>query len=496
MAYSSLETTEALRWIARGQGGDFHLSPKDSAYPSSSVTYMSASRPPTNFVPFVISMFNVETEEASYPLNLMVNPSDIQYGNSKSVQSVYTRKGWVSTYWGSQLRTMTVSGSSAGFYYNPSQVISAAQGLGIAAGGLSNYSRRSSIGFANLLALVSYYKRNGAYFLEDVSEQTYWKDGTSRVINVMDFVMISYDGTDHVGAFNTFTVNDDSSNPFKIEYNFEFVVAGLRGEKFDGHLRKANNERNGKVEVSIQGDDMELTKTVQMDAEELNEYFKVPEPPVSQSYEYEYTSLEAYDEALYSVDTPDTSGRDYWIDSKGVRHAVAEVPDGTIKVTRGGHDGEGHDGKIDYRTGSGQIRAFSAGVISHIGVAGDGEYYVRMRTTVMNNGVPTPAYVRYYHLDPGTIASYSVGTSVPAGAYLGTERYVGSVKYPPHCDFEVRVINEGSSSWQNSSRIDASQYFYAGVQRLASMSAFPDGSTTNDYQNEVHKHGQKRTAGS
>jgi len=494
MPYSHLETTEALRWLAEHQGGDFHLDPSSSAYPSASTIYMSAVRAPANFVPFVISLYNIETGEARFPLNLMVNPTDIQYGHGKSVQNVYTRKGWVSTYWGSQLRTMTVSGSSAGFYYNPNQIISTVQGLGIAVGGLSNYNRKNSIAYANLLALVSYYKRNAAYFLSGVSDQTYWKDGTSRVINVMDFVMISYDGTDHLGGFNTFTLNDEATNPYRIEYNFEFVVAGIVGDKFDGHLRRENNDVNGKVEISVQGADMELTKTVTMNADELNQYFNVPRTPVSRSYEYEYGNVEAENEYVYSTDTPDSQTRSYYVDSNGVRHEVADVPDGTVRVTRGAHDSEGHDGKVDYRTGSGQIRALSSGVVSYVGMAGDGEYYVLVRTQAEVNGVMRDAYVRYYHLDPMTLGNLFVGTPVQAGSYLGSERYSGS-NYAPHCDLEVRVINGGNPSWDNSSRIDASQYFYDGVDRLGSMSSFPDGSTTNDYQTEVHKHGKKRTAG-
>jgi len=100
-----------------------------------------------------------------------------------------------------------------------------------------------------------------------------WGDGTSRVINVMDFVMVSYDGTDHIGAFNSFTINESATMPYRIPYNFEFIVAGVRGDSFDGHLRKANNDSSGSVQVSIQGDDMELTKTVRMDEKSLNKYF-------------------------------------------------------------------------------------------------------------------------------------------------------------------------------------------------------------------------------
>jgi hypothetical protein len=276
MIVDPIGTTDALRGLVKMQGGDYHTDPTSTTYPSSSTTYMTAVHTPANYVPFSISMYNVQNDEIRYSLDLMVNPSDIQFGHSQAFQNVYTRKGWVSTYWGNQLRTITVSGSSAGFYYNPNQVKSTVDGLKIHTGGLSNYNRRNSLAFANLFALISFFKRNGAYFLNDVADQTFWKDGTSRVINVMDFVMISYDGTDHLGGFNSFTIDDNALNPYRISYNFDFVVAGLRGDPFDGHLRKDNNDLNPRVEVSLQGDDMELTKTVRMDENELNKYYKMP----------------------------------------------------------------------------------------------------------------------------------------------------------------------------------------------------------------------------
>jgi len=268
--------------LIQSQGGDFHLDPAGRTYPTTSTTYMGAARPPANYIPFVISLYNVEKDEALYPLNLMVNPTDIQYGQVKSVQNAYTRKGWVTTYWGSQLRTMTVSGSSAGFYYNPNKVRETVEGLRVQNVGLTNYSRRNSIGFANLLTLISFFKRNGAWFLSATGDQTYWRDGTSRVIHVMDFVMVSYDGADHVGSFSTFTIDDNASNPYRISYNFEFVVAGLRGDFFDGHLHKADNADDPKVEVSIQGDNMGLVKTARMNVKELNKDFAITEliPPM------------------------------------------------------------------------------------------------------------------------------------------------------------------------------------------------------------------------
>lgn len=312
-----LQTTESLKGLIKSQGGDFHTDPADTTYPSYSGTFISAMRPPPNYIPFVISLYNVETGEARYPLTLMVNPTDIQYGHTHAVQNAYTRRSWVTTYWGQQLQTLTVSGSSAGFYYNPNQVMNTVRGLRIRNGGLTNYNRRNSLEFANLLALVSFFKRNGSYFLTDNADQTLWNDGTSRVINVMDFVMISYDGADHVGSFNTFTLDDNANMPYRINYNFEFVVAGFRGDFLDGHLRKDENDKIGSVQVSIQGDDMELTKTARMDEQELNDYFKLP------SISYSVENEDAVGSPSYSLANPntDSSGSTYSVGLKFVLRA-------------------------------------------------------------------------------------------------------------------------------------------------------------------------------
>ena len=488
-----LDTTESLKGLIKDQGGDFHTDPPNQTYPSYSSTYMSASRAPANYHPFVLSLFNVESGEARYPLSLMINPTDIQYGNSQAIQNAYMRKGWVSTYWGNQLRTLTVSGSTAGFYYNPNEVQNTARGLQVRAGGLSNYNRRNSLAFANLLALIALYKRNGAYFLRDTADQTLWNDGTSRVINVMDFVMVSYDGTDHLGGFNSFTIDDKASTPYRVLYNFEFVVAGVRGDTFDGHLRKGDNDRAGSVQVSIQGEDMELTKTLRMNEEELNDYYKMSAIPQFSSTEYSYDELERLDELNLSLDEPwGNDKRGYYIDSKGVNRPVAVVPDNTTKVTRGGLDEEDHGGKIDYRTGTGQIRALSDGRVISTALAGDGEYYVLTRTKVNYNGVMVDAYVRYYHMDPLSISGLTAGSTIGAGTFLGSERYTGS-DYPPHCDLEVRIIDPANPGYSAAFRIDATNYFNQGTKTLGAMATYPDGGQQKDYGTIVYKHGEKGT---
>jgi hypothetical protein len=488
MSVNPYETTISLDGLAKVQGGDYHLSPSNNTYPSTSSTYMSAARTPTNYIPFVISLYKIDTDEALYPLNLMVNPNDIQYGHGKVVQGSYTRKGWVSSYWGSQMRTLTVSGNSAGFYYNPNQVMSTVDGLKIKSGGLTNYSRRNSIAFANLLALISYYKRNGAFFLKDTAEQTYWRDGTSRVIHVMDMVMVSYDQTDFIGSFNTFTLNDTAANPYRIEYNFEFIVGGIRGDKVEGHIHMADNDSNPKVEISLQGDDMELTKTTRMDEEELNQYFMMPNIPPS-GISATYSDQEALDEE--SLNPPPPA-------SQSLQKQLSKWPPNSFVITAGGGANNDHGSdrpeKADFVTSSGQIRSFSDGVVTQVvkspGVYG-GFNYITVSTQTEYNGEIIPVYVRYFHVDPETMADLQPGDEIHVGDYLGNLGNDAG-KYDYHCDFAVVDARVPFVSWSDAKFIDCTDFINDGVEKLHEMSATDP--ELSDYQNTIYKYGKKKTA--
>ena len=478
MSLNSNPTTSAFRDMVPRVGGGFHLS-NNTYYPLSSSSYVTAINNPDGYKPFEVSIYNKEKDIEEVTLTLMVNPTDISIGQVFVSNSAYTRKGWLPTLWGRQQSTITGNGKTSGFYYD-SNVAQITNGIfSEKHEGLVNSKRRDTLPFINLLTLISMYKNNGNYFLNTPADQTYYRDGTSRVITVMDSIKISYDDSEYIGSFSTFTVNDTGDKPYNIDYNFEFIVSGLRGDKIDGHLRQGDNDLNPSVEISIQGQDTSFIKTVRMSEEELNKHYKI-DPKVQYSQmSYNYEEFELYDEQDYYNPVPNSSG--YWDTPEG-RAKVSPVPPDTIRVARGGLDGEGHDGKIDYRTSSGEIRSLTEGVIFQ-----KAWNFIVVKSKVVDNGKVRDAYVRYYHIDSESMTSLPVGTEIRPGDLLGSEG-TDNGKYPPHCDFEVRAFDGASLNnvqYKDAERIDATTVFNTGVNRLKEA-----GNT--DYQKTEYKHGNKK----
>jgi hypothetical protein len=274
MPYTDVRNTiDAITALIQKEGGDLHFQDKASIYTFSD--WVTANSIPADFIPFSISLYDIELNSDLISLTMMINPKDILYGQSHVFNNSYTREGWVTSLWGNQQLTITGSGVTAGFYYSTQT----------AQGGLTNFYRKNSISFLNLLSIVSFFKNNGYYFMDGEENPTIFKDGTSRVINVMDIIRVSYDGSDYLGSFNSFTLIDDALSPYKMEYNFEFVVSsfGTDLQGIEGHVKRNGNETSNTITVAIQGKNTNLNTVIGMDATELNAYFPPePEPDVEQ----------------------------------------------------------------------------------------------------------------------------------------------------------------------------------------------------------------------
>jgi len=295
--------------------------------------WLSAARIPADFIPCSISMIDSVTRKDKMPsLVMMINPKDFTVSQSFVSNSANTRKGWINTLWGNQQATISASGMTAGFYYVY------ANGFG----GISNFSRKNSVSFFNLLAIMTLFKNNGYYYMDGQENPTLFSNvgsslsksadfrnmydyvgnslgagsdfittgtynranessstslGGSRVINVMDIIKISYDGSDYIGNFTTFSLSDVADNPYRMEYNFEFSVSifGSDPNSIDGHIEMNNNSGSDKIVVAIQGRNTHFDETVGMDETELKnnfppekapekEYFLDPTNPINKDY--------------------------------------------------------------------------------------------------------------------------------------------------------------------------------------------------------------------
>jgi murein DD-endopeptidase MepM/ murein hydrolase activator NlpD len=450
-------TLDVLDNLFANQGGAlFFNTVQDGILVRDTSNYKTAAKIPTDYKEFSISIYNVATDKDVSKLILYVNPKDLAIGQLHVFNSAYTRRGWVNTAWGNQQATLSASGVSSGFYfYDGSR------------GGVTNYSRRKSPSFINIFDVVAMFKNNGWYFLNGVTNPSLFKDGTSRVISVMDCIKIEYDGSTYIGSFDTLTLNDVAEKPYNMEYSFEFVVSsfGTDLQGVDGHLSRDNNKSDNEVKVAIQGFNIGFKTVIGLDAEENNKYFppdSIPEPSL-----YDYKIDELREELDYYSKSGETS--------------VVAIPEGVFKVTRGWIDGETHGGKCDFRTHTGYVYAATEGEVYKVRksyVKGGSNYII-----VKSDWGGTPIYVRYYHLNTDSI-SLNPGDYVVVGERIGREGTDGGA-YPQHCDFEVKKIVGTNPDYVDCQRIECSPILDAMWNKLHSLADIPEYS---DFKTLVNKH--------
>ena len=206
------------------QGGGFVVAPGGNTIDSSLDETATAALP--ELKKFTLSIYNQQSDADVFTLIFMVNPTDVTIGQTFISGDSYTREGWVSSLWGRGQPTILANGSTAAFY--------------VGGKGLTSLSRGSSLSFRNFMSILGMFKNNGYYFLSGTENKDLFDAvgvNRGRVISVMDLIKISYDGVDYIGSFNTFTIDETAEAPFRFNYNFEFIVSGLKGEWVDGHLK-------------------------------------------------------------------------------------------------------------------------------------------------------------------------------------------------------------------------------------------------------------------
>jgi hypothetical protein len=258
-----VNTVTALSELTKRQGGSLFFQSEDSL--ANFKNWVAAVRLPADYKPFIISIYDTDKKKDVVTLYMMVNPHDITFGQTFNASNVYTRVGWISSLWGNNQATITANGSTAGFYYvTPNYE-----------GGITNFNRKRSVSFMNFMSVISLFRNNGRYYMDPIENPNLYKDGHSRVINVMDTVKISYDGSDYFGSFATLSLNDIAETPYRMEYTIEFMIAcfGPDFDKIDGHVKKNGNEASNKIKYAIQGQNTDFDEVVQMNKTELNTWF-------------------------------------------------------------------------------------------------------------------------------------------------------------------------------------------------------------------------------
>jgi hypothetical protein len=415
-------TKEVLSALKERQGGSlFFNSVVNSTLETDTTDLRTAAKIPTDHKEFTISIYNSYLCTDIVSLTLFINPRDMTIGQQQVVGNTYTRRGWVNSAWGNQQPTISASGVSSAFYFYSN-----------GKGGLTNKYRRGSPSFVNIIDIAGLFKNNGWYFLDGASNPSLFKDGSSRVINVMDSIKIEYDGSTYIGSFSTFTLNDLATSPYKMEYSFEFIVAsfGIIYPDAEGHVSMEGNYLDNQVHLALQGENIGFTPILGLDENELNTYF--PADEVKDPTLYDYSVRETKDERTFFSNSSET--------------AVAPIAKGIFRITRGWRDGEPHgdpNNKCDFRTHTGTVYSATDGTVwktQRSSLYGGANYII-----VSTNFRGTPIYVRYYHLSMDSIRLI-VGQDVKIGDVIGHEGTDNGM-YPQHCDFGARIISPVSPNY-------------------------------------------------
>lgn len=143
----------------------------------------------------------------SQPLYLFINPNSWQRNSNKILAKNYIRNGIKTERWGEELEQISASGTCAAFYTQET--------------GLTRFYRNQTPGFRNLLELIQVYRNNGCIYGRGYKGNDKSPSSNNRILDV-GFVEILYGYELFRGTFDSFTLTEDASKPFNVEYSFTF----------------------------------------------------------------------------------------------------------------------------------------------------------------------------------------------------------------------------------------------------------------------------------
>lgn len=466
-------TDKVIRDMHERQGGNLFF--YHDQFISDFDKWITAVKIPKDYIPLKIYIRGAtEVNRYKSMLILMVNPSELNRAHTHEFDGAFVRKGWVITPWGSQVPTLSVSGTTAGFYWQ----------YGSNRGGLTNFNRKKTPAFINLMSLIAMYRNNGCHYMDSDQNPNMLPNsgGVSPNINVIDTVGIEYDGVEYEGSFDSLNIKDSNERPYLMEYGFEFSVLRKTGEpiNIDGHICRDGNERSKEISISLQGHKLDLEERVGMDVDKYDLYGKIS------------NDADRAAEAREKRKSKEDEEEKDWTREKRIE-GVVTVPDRTIRVSRGWLDRQQHPTEpfaCDYRPARsryhanlgggdgrlGPVLSLTEGRIFGVSYSSEkgGRNWVKIVSTkqeLINSvgrdlegavndflGSSYGVMIWYNHIDNNpngrnVIEPFEVrqdllnrGTphrSVSQGQLLGFEGTDGGAFYP-HIHLEWRIINNGN----------------------------------------------------
>jgi hypothetical protein len=160
----------------------------------------------------------LDTIKNTPPLQLLVNPQSFKLSSEKIISDGgFTREGPIIEHWGEQQDKLEASGKLAAFMAidaNPP----AANGPTGGGPGLTRVARNYSASYQNFLSLYLLYRNNGGLYVKGL------EDNLLTRLSLVGSIYIYYDSVLYIGSFDSFSITETDSNPYSLEYSFQFTV--------------------------------------------------------------------------------------------------------------------------------------------------------------------------------------------------------------------------------------------------------------------------------
>lgn len=170
-------------------------------------------------------------------IEMYVNPNQISYHYNKDISQVRTKGGYILQYWGPQLTTMTLSGTTATSgieginvlmdIYNAEQVAFDAYALYLAANNQQEVLAASVSGEPSVLESPEQFIT--ALLGGSQSNFSLAAAETPNLAQLAFSIEMYYSGKVYRGYFKSFTIEERADNVGMFDYNIEFTVTQERG---------------------------------------------------------------------------------------------------------------------------------------------------------------------------------------------------------------------------------------------------------------------------
>ena len=158
------------------------------------------------------------------PLVMYINPSEFSVSYSHIIDDGNkTRDGYTIEHWGLDQPSISASGLIGATYIDK-------QGAnGRRAGGITRSLRKGSAAFQHFMSLFKTYRNNAYIYNQD------------ETLSMVGAVRIVYDDRIYTGSFNSFSIKENDSSPYTLEYDFDFTVRfETRIDPFRGTITSSN----------------------------------------------------------------------------------------------------------------------------------------------------------------------------------------------------------------------------------------------------------------